>query len=217
MLEQDLFAAVENVETICQEAERVGMRVFAVPSRWGGMFAGAPKVPSLFSIKNPQTWVLQKDGTPVISKVSGVTSSVHYSETYEFFCESLTKVLDQWPTEGIMWDEPKSYGYDHSPKAIENLGPDAPLEAHLRATADFHGRLNQFVKENYPDVTTCLFEQAHKARSNLDVIARIPFLDYLGCDGRPWYRTDGGKDESNGKNLLGAEAGELVSEGSPSE
>lgn len=207
VLEQDLFAAVENIEIICQEAERVGMQVFAVPSRWGGMFAGAPKVPSLFSVKNPQTWVLQEDGTPKISSVTGVISSVHYPETYEFFCESLAKALELWPIRGIMWDEPKSYGYDYSPKAVEKLGQDAPLEAHWQATADFHGRLNQFIKENYPDITTCLFEQAHKSRL-IQTVAQIPYLDYLGCDGRPWYRTDGGKDESNGKNLLGAEAGE---------
>ncbi len=139
VLEQDLFAAVENVEIICQEAERVGMQVFAVPSRWGGMFAGAPKVPSLFSVKNPQTWVLQKDGSPKITQVSGVTSSVHYPETYEFFCESLAKAFELWPVRGIMWDEPKAYDYDYSPKAVEQLGQDAPREAHWRATADFHG------------------------------------------------------------------------------
>ncbi|MGB3852437.1 MAG: hypothetical protein WA958_21150 [Tunicatimonas sp.] len=184
VLEQDLFAAVENIEIICQEAERVGMQVFAVPSHRGGMFAGAPKVPSLFSVKNPQTWVLQKDCTPKISKVSGVTSSVHYPETYDFFCESLAKVLDTWPIRGIMWDEPKSYDYDYSPRAIEKLGKDAPLEAHRKATADFHGWLNQFIKENYPDTTTCLFEQAHKGEL-IPTVAQIPYLDYLGCDGRP--------------------------------
>jgi hypothetical protein len=50
-----LFAAVENIEIICNEASKLGMDVFAIPSRWGGLFAGASKVPSLFSVKNPQT------------------------------------------------------------------------------------------------------------------------------------------------------------------
>src|SRR5262249_44525488 len=44
VLEQDLFAAYENQELIVEEAGRVGMQVLAVPSRWGGLTAGAPKV-----------------------------------------------------------------------------------------------------------------------------------------------------------------------------
>jgi len=85
ILEQDLFAAVENIEIICNEAAKLGMDVYAVPSRWGGLFAGAPKVPSLFSVHNPQTWVLDDQGATHYSDVSGVISSIHYPETLDFF------------------------------------------------------------------------------------------------------------------------------------
>ena len=57
-LEQDLFAAYENHALIAEEAARVGMQVLAVPSRWGGLTAGAPKVPSLFSMLNSQTLIV---------------------------------------------------------------------------------------------------------------------------------------------------------------
>lgn len=80
VLEQDLRAAVENIALISEEAARVGMKVYAVPSRWGGMFAGAPKVPSLFSATNPHTWVLDEEGKPYYTDVSGVVSSIHYPE-----------------------------------------------------------------------------------------------------------------------------------------
>jgi hypothetical protein len=53
VLEQDLFAAVENIQIIVEEAKKAGMKVHAVPSRWGGLLAGAPKVPSLFSVLHP--------------------------------------------------------------------------------------------------------------------------------------------------------------------
>jgi hypothetical protein len=33
VLEQDFFAAVENIEIICNEAAKLGMEVWAVPSR----------------------------------------------------------------------------------------------------------------------------------------------------------------------------------------
>src|SRR6478672_13368362 len=85
VLEQDLTSAVENVTIICEEASKLGMSVFVTPSRWGGMLAGAPKVPSVFSVLNPQTWVLKKDGKPLTNSISGVISSVHYPETAEFF------------------------------------------------------------------------------------------------------------------------------------
>src|ERR1700710_1383630 len=35
ILEQDMTSAVENVTIICNEAEKLGMKVYAVPSRWG--------------------------------------------------------------------------------------------------------------------------------------------------------------------------------------
>jgi len=96
VLEQDLFAAVENIEIICNEAAKLGMDVYAVPSRWGGLFAGAPKVPSLFSVQNHHTWVLEEDGSPKISKYSGVISSVHYPETLEFFLSSIDEMFKLW-------------------------------------------------------------------------------------------------------------------------
>lgn len=93
ILEQDLYAAVENVEIICNEAEKLGISVYAVPSRWGGMFAGAPKVPSIFTSKNPQTWILDENGKPFYN-ARGPVSSVHYPEVFEFFCESIVRHLN---------------------------------------------------------------------------------------------------------------------------
>lgn len=43
ILEQDLNAAVENFQRIGTEANRVGMKVFATPSRWGSMVAACPR------------------------------------------------------------------------------------------------------------------------------------------------------------------------------
>src|SRR5262249_18629568 len=161
VLEQDLFAAVENIRLVCEEAAKVGLQVYAVPSRWGGLTAGAPKVPSLFSVNHPQTWMLNKDGAPVSNpQVSGVISSVHYPETFQFFCESLDALFRQFPIKGVIWDEPKGFREDYSPKAVEKLGKDAPKAAHFKATADFYGRVSQYIKDKYPEKTVCLFVQA---------------------------------------------------------
>ena len=203
VIEQDLFAAVENIEIICNEAEKVGIKVYAVPSRWGGLFAGAPKVPSLFSVKNSQTWVLKENGKPLISRVSGVISSIHYPETLEFFKKSIDKVFKLWNIKGIIWDEPKFFNEDFSPKAIETLGRNAPRSAHVKAAVNFLSNINGYVKNNYPEMNTCLFAYANIKDDVVEAAARTKGLDTFGCDGRPWSVNDGGVAESSQKVLLG--------------
>lgn len=208
IIEQDLFAAVENVDIICNEAAKLNMDVYAVPSRWGGMVAGAPKVPSLFSVQNPQTWVLEEDGTPVKSEVSGVVSSVHYPETDEFFRSSADKMFALWDIRGIIWDEPKSFRKDYSPNAIAALGKDAPLVKHYQAVADFYSRINAYLKQKFPEKYLALFAYAHWSDEKIQIASSIEHLDFFGCDGRPWHSEDGGKLESKGKVLLGEQGGE---------
>ncbi len=203
ILEQDLVAAVENIDIICEAADKAGMKVYGVPSRWGGIVAGAPKVPSLFSIRNVQTWMKKKDGSYVDSGVTGRISSVHYPELFEYVCQSLEKSLKLWPLKGIIWDEPKTLMKDYSDLAIKNLGQDAPLEDHIRANVDFYSRVNGFIKKVSPDANTCMFLYASMRDEVIRQLSKTGNLDSFGCDGRPWRADDGGKDESTGKTLLG--------------
>lgn len=207
VLEQDLFAAVENIRIICKEADRKGMQVYVVPSRWGGLVAGAPKVPSLFSVQNPDTWVLNAERKPVLSSVSGVISSVNHPATLEFFCQSVEKMLKLWPVKGIIWDEPKTFHtIDHSPAAQQALGEQASADAHLQANIDFFSNINQYIKQLNDNIRTCLFLYANSSDHILNKGAEITNLDDYGCDGRPWHPQDGGQAEASGKYLL--EAGE---------
>lgn len=212
VLEQDLFAARENLEIVTAEAERVGMRVLAVPSRWGGLTAGAPKVPSLFSSLNPGTWMQLEDGsTGVNARVSGVVSSVHHPDTLAFFCETLAEMYRQHPSwAGMIIDEPKPYRADYSRMAKEALGEDAPMAAHFRAASRFFTDVCAYAKESWPDKKTILFVQAHKKPEELQIASEVGSLDYFGADGRPWGReddarmeaTDEGHQEGKGKILL---------------
>jgi hypothetical protein len=204
VLEQDLFAAVENIQIIVEEAKKAGMKVHAVPSRWGGLLAGAPKVPSLFSVLNPQTWMLQEDGKPYQNGNSGVTSSIHYPETYEFFCKSAEVIAKIGGISGLIWDEPKNFATrDFSPKAKEVLGDNASAEKHVIAMADFYSRVNTHIKDKYPELLLSMFVYANTSDMVIEKAASIKNMDYFGCDGRPWANADGGKQESEGKVLLG--------------
>jgi len=211
VLEQDLFAAYENLALICSEAARVGMKVLAVPSRWAGSTAGAPKVPSLFSMLNHHTLMKNKRGTTAISpKVSGGISSVHAPETLRFFEESLADLYRQHPgIEGMIIDEPKNFGVDYSDMAIRALGKDAPPEAHHAAARDFWSQVCGYAKQKWPEKKTLMFVQAHSQARELEATSGVQHLDYFGADGRPWGKADDltmkaeeGQESGKGKILL---------------
>lgn len=212
ILEQDLFAAYENQALVVQEAARLGMKVIAVPSRWGGLTAGAPKVPSLFSVLNPQTWIVNRQGsTRMMSRATGAISSVHSPETFDFFCATLTEMYRQHPTmAGFVIDEPKCFVVDRSKQALAALGDEAPEAAHLAAAGAFFSRVCRFAKDNWPDKLTLMFQQANLPAAELAAGAAVQHLDYYGADGRPWgleddrkmVSTDAGQESGKGKILL---------------
>jgi len=211
ILEQDLFASYENQALIVAEAERAGMHVLAVPSRWGGLTAGAPKVPSLFSVLNPQTWIVNERGsTRLMTKATGAISSVHSPETFQFFCDSLSEMFRQHAKlAGFIIDEPKCFIVDRSKLALASLGAEAPVTAHYAAARDFFSRICAFAKQKWPDKLTLMFQQAHLDADELAAGAGVQHLDYYGADGRPWTLEDDAKmsglgveESGRGKVLL---------------
>jgi len=213
VVEQDLTAAYENHAMIAEEAARVGMKILAVPSRWAGLTAGAPKVPSLFTVLNPDTWVVNKKGsTQVMAKITGAVSSIHHPKTFEFFCATLAEMYKQHPKmAGFFIDEPKNFIFDQSPAAVAALGTkDAPMTAHYAAASAFWGRVAAFAKKQWPDKLTLMFQQTHNPADELAAGAATPNLDYYGCDARPWGLEDDarmqglgeGQESGKGKVLL---------------
>lgn len=196
VLEQDLFASQYNINIICREAERVGMAVYAVPSRWGGLIAGAPKVPSRFTVECPEAAALDENGQPYFM-ISGIVASVHHPGTLEFFRKSLETLLTEYPIRGIIWDEIKNTGLcDYSQAARNALGDKvSDLETNIDATVVFFGKLNRYIKEINSQVSTSLFLYAHCQGYGVPAFAQTEALDYYGCDGRPWSVEDGGSAE----------------------
>lgn len=213
ILEQDLFASFENLALIVEEAAHVGMKVLAVPSRWGGLTAGAPKVPSLFSVLNPQTWIVNERGsTRLMTKATGAISSVHSPETFQFFCDSLSEMYRQLPQlAGFIIDEPKCFIADHSKMAIAALGENAPLTAHYAAARDFFSRVCAFAKQRWPGKLTIMFQQAHLSPDELTAGSGVQHLDFYGADGRPWTLEDDAKTVSTGGDEGGGRGKVLLS------
>lgn len=198
VLEQDLFAAVENMEIICNEAHRAGMKVFATPSRWGSLVAGCPKVPSIFSAKTPEAMVHNADGSMRIDWL-GPVASVHHPATFDFFCEALEKTLTLVPIEGLVWDELKALHIkDYSPAAREALNGkelDDP-NVHVDAQAAFFDRVNKEALRVKPRTRLSMFVYGHLHGYAVERLARIEHLHDFGCDGRPFRREDHGRSDS---------------------
>ncbi|MCC5848666.1 MAG: hypothetical protein JJU29_11270 [Verrucomicrobia bacterium] len=197
ILEQDLTAAVENVDLICREARALGMEVWLTPSRWGNLVAGCPKVPCLYTALHPEIAALQEDGS-IWYGGFGPYASVHHPAVFEFFAKSMETMLRLWPVSGIIWDELKAlYVVDHSPSAKEAMGESiADPVAHLRAQADFFGRVNAHALSVKPDLKTAAFIYGHCPPDQIQACAAISPLHAFGCDGRPWHRADGGMDDN---------------------
>lgn len=188
VLEQDLWAARENLSLILAEAKRVGIKALAVLSRWGGLTAGAPKVPSMFSVLHPHTWMVDEHGKTGFSPVtSGVISSIHWPDTLQFFRDSIAELYRQHPSfAGLIIDEPKAFLIDYSAKARAVLGADAPREAHFAAAARFYDEVCDYAKRQFPEKITLLFNQAHYPDEIITRCATMRHTDYFGADGRPW-------------------------------
>jgi hypothetical protein len=204
-LEQDLFAIQANLDIIFGEAERTGLKVSVIPSRWGGFIAGAPKVPSIFTSKRPDTWILDRNGRPIYTDY-GPISSVHHPDTFELFTECLESLLARWPVDSIIWDEPKALLLeDHSEWARKSMPPGAGPDWHMCSFAAFFDRVGHYIHEQFPAVRIAMFLHGQHRERVVDCCARITNLDVFGLDARPWsLAKDTPKDSGaeSGRSLI---------------
>lgn len=189
ILEQDLSAAAANLDLIFGAAARRGLQVWAVPSRWGGLVAGAPKVPSLFAATHPETWAHQPDGRPQMGAFGPIVS-LHHPAVRDWFMGITAELARRWPFAGLMWDEPKTLGLiDASPAARAAGAPLDDPDWHENALVAFLGDANRAAQAARPGLRCAAFLYSHfQDNARLARFAAMPGLDDFGCDGRPWSR-----------------------------
>jgi hypothetical protein len=204
VLEQDLTAAVQNIEIVHREADRVGLKLLATPSRWGNLVAGCPKVPSLFCARNPDATMRNTDGSPLIGAF-GPLASVHHPATFDFFRDSVEQMLAIAPFAGIVWDELKALdAMDYSPAArraflnseVGDGGDIDDLHTHIDAFCDFFDRVNGEARRMSPDLRLSAFVYGNLTGYRAERPAQIGNLDEYGCDGRPYRGEDDGGNDS---------------------
>lgn len=174
-----------GLDVICSEAERVGIQVHAIASRWAGLIAGWPTAAGLFAATHPEAWMRNADGTPVIRNFAGgAICSFYHPATLELFQTSITRMLDQWPFAGIIWDEPKTLeDEDHSEAALKVLGEPSRGETHVRHMAEFFSKATRHARAKKADLTISCFVYAHFSDMIMKHFAAVDGLDYFGIDG----------------------------------
>ena len=201
-----------GIEVICSEAERIGIKVHAIPSRWAGLVAGWPTAPGTFSATHPEAWMRNADGTPLIRGFAGgAICSIYHPATAEFFQTSINRMLDQWPFAGIVWDEIKVLtDEDHSDAAVRALGGPSTGETHVRDMADFFSKATMHARARKPGLVVSCFIYAWFNDMIMTHCAAIEGLDYFGIDGvaipheDPWRKSVFGNFQRSARAARGA-------------
>ena len=81
------------IATIIEEAHAVGLKVFAIPSRWCGLIAGWPMGAGHFTASRPDVWMLKEDGSPMIKPFCGPLASVFHPEVKQHMV-AITEAYD---------------------------------------------------------------------------------------------------------------------------
>jgi hypothetical protein len=178
--EADLLGG--NTHMICEEAQRVGLDILAIPSRLLGLVAGWHRAPGATIVEHPQWWARRQDGLPI--KGFGPQASIHHPEVFDAVCEYLQSLWEKFPdVQGIIWDEIKClHTEDHSQAAISALGQASQGLDQIKATCNFIERVNAYIRSIKPDMLIDLFIPAHYPERDILNCSAIHDLDAFGCD-----------------------------------
>jgi hypothetical protein len=202
ILEADISSYAKSLDLVFREAMDQGMAVYLIPTRWCGIFAGGAKVGSIFASSHPHTWGLKADGKPAFNTQTGVYSSFHYPEVGDFIVETFGKALKRWPIKGLIWDEPKIWGRDYTPLALEKLGKDAPMSAHHAEAVSFLNQLGTRLRTHQDNLELIYVGGTDTTPDLLKAQAALQGLHYFACSGLPWpQKVNSGKTDYEARYL----------------
>ncbi|OQB14806.1 MAG: hypothetical protein BWY15_00960 [Firmicutes bacterium ADurb.Bin193] len=173
--ESEMQYARRTFEIQVNLAHRAGLKVFVVPSRIGGRFAGAPLMPSVWLARNPQ-FAVQDKWMPV--------ACLESDEVREWFKSFMKTLLTDYDLDGIVWDEPKGIGViSHHPATIEKIGPNPTKEDMMLGFVDFFEDLTGYCKDLKPTIIQTLFSQKQCSEFFTQNISKTSYIEYFGYDG----------------------------------
>ena len=157
-----------------EAAHACGLKVFVIPSRLGGRFAGAPLMPSIWLAEHPES---QLPENPTLACVEEPA----FREWIDGFIGTLCA---DYPVDGLVWDEPKYTGLvTRHPATLAALGPEPTPQQMRESFARFVEGLTAAARRARPDLEVTLFNMPSVDPGFTARCAHIPGIDYLGFDG----------------------------------
>ncbi len=157
-------------------AHKYGLKCFVIPSRFGGRFAGAPLMPSMWLSQHEQCRVPGYPGWPL--------ACVESKEFVDWVTATMTTLIGDYELDGIIWDEPKGMDIiSRHPDTIARFGPEPTAEQMQDSFVEFLGSLTSHCKSIRPNLTITLFSQKTDQPYFTQKASKIPGIDYVGYDG----------------------------------
>lgn len=155
-------------------AHEAGLKVFVVPSRLGGRFAGAPLMTSLWLTLHPEC---QVPGHPDLACIE----SAPFVEWIHGF---MTTLIGDYDLDGVVWDEIKRSGLISThPDTLKKFGRAPTTEEAMDGFVKFLGDLTDCCLKLKPNLTVTMFNSATAPEYFTGKAALIPGIRYCGYDG----------------------------------
>ena len=166
--------AMRTFELQIALAHQRGLKVFVIPSRIGGRFAGAPLMPGLWLTLHPHCQLPEDPMTACLE-------SEEYRDWSRKFIEKLVRTFE---IDGIIWDEPKAVSMiSHHPATVAKYGANPTAENMMDSAIEYLSELTSLVKGIRKNLTITVFNMPATPAYFTEKCPLIPGVDYCGFDG----------------------------------
>lgn len=174
--ENDMSYARRTFEILVDLAHEAGLKVFVIPSRVAGRFAGAPLMPSIWLVQHPEYQVPDDYWLP--------TACIECEEVRTWMKEFIHTLVTEYAIDGIVWDEPKApVLVSHHSATIAKYGPEPTEENMAESFCEFLAELTTYCHELNPNLVQTLFCQKTEPEFFTQMVSKTPYIDYFGYDG----------------------------------
>lgn len=174
--ENDMAYARRTFEILTGLAHEAGLRVFVIPSRIAGRFAGAPLMPSVWLARHPQYQIPDKCWLPA--------GCVESPQVREWIKEFMKTLINDYALDGIVWDEPKEpTTVSHHPDTIARFGNNPTMQDMATGFCEFFEDLTGYCHRLNPNLVQTLFCQKTEPEFFTRMISQNPHIQYFGYDG----------------------------------
>lgn len=174
--ENDMVYARRTFEILVELAHKNGLKIFVIPSRIAGRFAGAPLMAS--------TWLVQHTEYKVPDDYWLPVACLECREVREWIKDFMKTLINDYDIDGIVWDEPKAPTLiSHHPATIARFGEHPAEEDMADSFSEFFAELTEYCHKLKPELVQTLFCQKTDPEFFTQKISKTPYIDYFGYDG----------------------------------